>query len=117
MSTLIKTYLFLGALALGALYWFTRKGNAAAVGVAVSQAAVSAAEGVVTGASESLLGIPQTDAEKCSLAMQNRDSLSASLYCDLATFLTYEKDSIFASDVVQSGAVNGSQNSTVVPVM
>jgi len=116
LSGTIKTYLFLGALALVALYWFTRKGVAGGVGQAVSQAAVEAVGGVAVGVVEGVgttVGIPMTNEEKCQLAMKNRDSWNASLYCDLATFLKYEKDSIFGSSVVQAGTNTGATNAPV----
>lgn len=101
MSAAIKGYLFLGALALGIFYWITRKGNALAIGSAVSQAAVDMTSGVVEGAA-TIVGIPMTDEEKCADAINRRDALDVSLYCPLGTFLKYEKDLMFKSDVAQS---------------
>jgi hypothetical protein len=105
MNSMIKGYLFLGALALAALYWITRSGNAGAVGLAVSQAAADMAGGVVQGASTAV-GIPLTNEQKCANAMKNRDSLDVSLYCDAATFLKYEKDLMFGSDIAQIPITN-----------
>lgn len=101
MTALMKGWLFIGALALGLLYWITRKGNAAGVGLAVSQAAVDMAGGVVEGAA-SAVGVPLTNAEKCANAIKNRDSMDVSFYCDALTFLKYEKDLMFGSDVSQT---------------
>jgi len=101
MSAIVKTYLILGALAIAAFYWLTRKGNALAIGSAVSRAAVDMTSGVIEGAA-TVIGVPMTNEEKCQLALKNRDSLDVSLYCDLGTFLKYEKDMMFGSDVKQS---------------
>jgi hypothetical protein len=100
MNAIVKTYIILGALAVAVLYWFTRKGNAANIGIAVSQAAVDLTAGAVQGAA-TIVGVPLTNDEKCQLALKNRDSLDVSLYCDAATFFKYEKDMIFGSDVTQ----------------
>jgi len=54
----------------------------------------------------------------CAKAISEKNSLDASLYCDLATFLSYEKSSIFGSAVAQSGVVSGADNNalTMQPV-
>ena len=116
LSAQIKTYLFLGVLGILALWWFTRKGVAASAAAAITGAAVDAAGGAVAGVAQGLgkqVGIPLTDAEKCAAAMANRDSWNASLYCDLATYLKYEKDSIFGGAVVQAGTNTGAANAPV----
>jgi hypothetical protein len=103
-------------MALVALYVFTRKGVAGSVTSAVTGAVIDAAGGVVTGTVQGLgkqVGIPLTDAELCAKAMSERDSWNASLYCDLATYLKYEKDSIFGGSIVQAGTNTGATNAPV----
>ena len=77
-----------GGLAIGAaLAYVAGKGvkdtTAAAVGVVGDVAA-----GVVIGAGE-VVGVPNTDTDKCRQAMRLGNTMDASLYCPATTFLKY----------------------------
>lgn len=61
---------------------------AASVTQAGVNVATGAAEGVVVGVSE-VIGIPDTDAAKCSAAIATGDYWDASVYCDAGTFLKF----------------------------
>jgi len=60
-----------------------------------SKATVAAASGAVAGTAEGLggiLGIPETDLQKCELACSNGETWNASKFCSANRFLTYLKD-------------------------
>lgn len=57
-------------------------------GKAAVGAADGAAAGVVVGAG-SIMGIPDTDMDKCRAAMAAGDTFDASLYCPAPVFLKY----------------------------
>lgn len=111
--TIAKVYILMGLIAAWFLYWLTRASNAAKVGAAVSQAAVDMTTGAIQGAA-TVIGVPMTNAEKCQKAIADRDSWGVSEYCDLATFLKYEKDALFSSDVSQ--IKTGTENTAPAPV-
>ena len=116
MQNIFKLYAVIAVIVVAGVWWFFRQGNAAKVTGAVSQATVEAVGGVATGIVQGVgttVGIPLTDEQKCANAMANRDSLDVSLYCPLSTWLAYEKDAMFGSDVVQSGQVSGTSNPSV----
>ena len=78
----------LAAVAAVALWWLSRKGNAASGGQAVGRTAVEGVAGVVVGAGQAV-GIPATDASACARAMAEGRSWDASFACDAGTYIRY----------------------------
>lgn len=102
MKGVYKLYIFIGILALAALWWITRKGNVAKLTSAVAQTTVEVATGAVTGTVEGIgqaVGVPVTSQDKCADAIRRRDGLDVSFYCPAGTFLEYEKDLLLGIDV------------------
>lgn len=85
-----KLLIAAGAVALAALYWITRPGQAASAGQAVGGAAVDlisgTASGVVTGAG-ALVGIPQTNLTQCEQDLAAGNTWAASFNCPAGTFI------------------------------
>lgn len=73
-----------------ALWWFTRQGNAEAVGATVGEAAVAgivgAGTGVVLGAGEAV-GIPRTNPTECERAIAEGRTWDASFACPAGTWI------------------------------
>lgn len=73
-----------------AVLWLSRSGNAATVGQTVGEAAVStivgAGTGVVLGASEAV-GIPRTNQTECERAIAEGRTWDASFACPAGTFI------------------------------
>lgn len=77
-----------GGLALGAaLAYVSSNGIKGVASNAVGLAADTAA-GVVIGVGE-VVGIPETNAQKCQQAMLEGNTMDASFYCPAPTFLKY----------------------------
>lgn len=73
-----------------AVMWLSRSGNAATVGQTVGEAAVStivgAGTGVVLGAGEAV-GIPRTNQTECERAIAEGRTWDASFACPAGTFI------------------------------
>ncbi len=79
-----------GAVLIG-VYLLSR--NAGAVAQGVASTAVESAGGLVTGAvigAGSVVGVPQTDAQKCADAKAAGNSWDASFYCPASEFIAWE---------------------------
>lgn len=86
---------------LAAVWWISRKGSAAQVGVAAGQAVGDAAAGVVVGIGQSL-GVPATELTKCEACKAAGDVLGASFACSAGDFLSW-----VGAGMPQHGATGG----------
>lgn len=88
-----KALLIGGGIALAALVlYIVAMGGVKNAGKGIGQAAVAGvdgtAAGVVVGAGN-IMGIPDTDIDKCRAAMAAGDTLDASLYCPAPVFIKW----------------------------
>ena len=81
-------YLWGGAAVLLGLYLLTREGVAQAIARSAAGAVGGAAVGAVKGAAE-VVGIPDTDADQCTIDLANGDAWAASFSCPAPRFLSW----------------------------
>lgn len=89
MPKIPPAYLWMGGAALLALYVLTRQGVAKGLAQGAAEAVVGtvtdAAAGVVIGGAKAL-GIPETNADACTLALADGDYLKASFVCPASRY-------------------------------
>lgn len=91
MNTLTKLELGAGLVLVVAAVYLAKKTTASGVGQAVGQGAVDVVTGTITGIGDGV-GVPRTNADKCSLAIAEGRSWDASFYCPAGTFIKYMLD-------------------------
>lgn len=91
---------------LAALWLVQKTGQAGNLGQAVGSGGVDLVNGVFSGAVNAaggVVGIPQTDAQKCAAAQAAGDVFNASLYCPAGAFLPWAP----AGAVESAGSILG----------
>lgn len=88
MPNLPKLYLWGGAAALGALFLLTRQGVAEAIAKGAAGAVAGAAVGTIKGVGQ-VVGLPDTDADACTVALADGDGWQASLVCPAPRYLSW----------------------------
>ncbi|MCM2250849.1 MAG: hypothetical protein NDJ19_00680 [Ramlibacter sp.] len=102
--------LVLGALGVLAVLWLASRASAGTVGQSIGRNVIEGADGAVAGAVVALgdiVGIPETDADQCTLDLARGDLWAASFSCPAPRFVKAVASGDYGARTTGSGAEGG----------